>query len=280
LATFLRLALKRMRAIAESILGSAPSRAVFSRVERLPVGRRVLNSVSGQRGVFGSFDEACVAARRTGLAGHEDPSLVALHLELARSLRPSDYAALFWIMAIGGGQFRLFDFGGNAGNLFYSYSPYLEQLGTVQWTVYDLPAVVEQGRRIAEERKAGRLRFTTSLSDFSGDQVLLVSGAFHYWERTVSEFVEQFPAHPEHVIINRTPVHKTSRTFVTVQRTPKCAVPCVVRNDTELTSGFESAGYGLIDRWDALELQLKPPLFPDRWVPHYSGFYFRRRCVD
>jgi putative methyltransferase (TIGR04325 family) len=269
-----------MRAVAKSIVRSAPSRAILAGVEKLPVGRRTLNSLSGQRGVFASFEEASAAARRTGLAGHEHPGLVLLHLELARSLRPSDYPALFWITAIGRGEFKVFDFGGNAGNLFYSYSPYLEQLGTVRWTVYDLPRVVEQGQAIAEERKAGRLRFTTSPSDFSGDQVLFVSGAFHYWERTVSEFVEQFPAKPEHVIINRTPVHKTNRKFFTVQRAPKWAVPCVVRNYAELVAEFHSLGYSLMDSWDVVELGLKLPLFADRCVPHYSGFYFRRQRVD
>jgi putative methyltransferase (TIGR04325 family) len=261
-------------------MGSPPSRAILSGVEKLPGGRGVLNSLSGQRGVFFSFDEAHSGARRTGLAGHEHPGLVLLHLDLARSLRQSDYAALFWITAIGRGEFKVFDFGGNGGNLFYSYSPYLEHLGTVRWTVYDLPPVVEQGRTIAQERKADRLRFTTSLSDFSGDQVLLVSGAFHYWERTVSEFVKQFPTEPEHVIINRTPVHKTSRAFFTVQRGPKWAVPCVVRNYAELVAEFHSLGYSLIDSWDVLELQLKVPLFQDRCVPHYSGFYFRRQRVE
>ena len=39
---------------------------------------------------------------------------------------------------------------------------------------------------------------------------------------------------------------------------------------------LESAGYELVDRWPALELALRMPLFPDRTVPHYSGFYFRR----
>jgi len=35
-------------------------------------------------------------------------------------------------------------------------------------------------------------------------------------------------------------------------------------------------GYTMVDRWPAHELALRMPLFPDRTVPNYSGFYFHR----
>jgi putative methyltransferase (TIGR04325 family) len=259
---------------AEAILKSPPARKFLTRVERSPSGRRLLNSLSGQRGVFSSFAEGWSAARSTGLAGHEDASEIDVHLRLSKSLRQSDYPALFWLARAGGGKFRVFDFGGNVGNLYYSYRPYLEELGPVEWTVFDLPSIVDRGREIAAQRRAHGLRFATSAKEFSSSQVLLVSGALHYWPATISEFIEQFGVQPEQVIINRIPVQDRSPSFVTVQRTQSCAFPCLVRNESEMIAEFLALGYRLLDTWQAPELRLGLPLFPERQVAHYSGFYF------
>lgn len=265
-----------LRETAKAILDSRATRAILSYAEKSAGGRRVLNALSGTRGVFATLDEARVVARRTGLPSHEDPNQITLHMELAKSLRPSDHAALRWLgAAADGSALRVFDFGGNAGNLFYSYSPHLKSLGRLEWTVFDLPEVVEQGRRIAAERNAEGLSFAPSTGEFRGDQVLLVSGALHYWERSIADFVRQFPVAPRHIIINRTPLSEGLEPFVIVQRTATCAHPCIVRNAEQMVREFGSLGYSLVDRWIAPELRVRLPLFPGHSLPHYSGFYLR-----
>lgn len=264
------------RKAAKALLASRYSRTILSRAGKSDGGMRVLNAISGNRGVFSNFEQGWAEARRTGLPGHSDPSQIALHMELSKSLRPSDYAALFWLRANADGEnLSVFDFGGNGGNLFYSYSPYLNCLTSIDWTVFDIPSVIGLGRKIAAERNAEGLSFASSPTQFRAGQVLLASGFFHYWEENVAEFVRQFAAPPAHIIINRTPIGET-RTFITVQRTATCAVPCIVRNRAELISDFASLGYRLVDRWAAPELRIFLPLFPEHSVPHYSGFYFRR----
>jgi putative methyltransferase (TIGR04325 family) len=234
--------------------------------------------LSYQRGVFVDFAQAWKVAKRGRHAGHDHPDAIKLHFELSKGLRASDYAVLYWLRRIGSQKLRVFDFGGNAGNLYYSYSTYLTEVAKdVTWTVFDLPMVVEEGRRIATERKAIELRFTKSVEDASGCNVLLISGAFHYWEESVQAFLEQFPKPPEHIIVNRSPIHDKEASFITVQRTESYAVPCIVRNATEMIKAFASKGYEIADRWPALELSLRMPLFPHLTVPHYSGFYFRRQ---
>ncbi|HEV2206408.1 MAG TPA: methyltransferase, TIGR04325 family [Candidatus Acidoferrales bacterium] len=236
----------------------------------------MLNALSGQRGIFETFDEARAAARRTGLPSHEDPNQVTLHMELAKSLRTSDHPALFWLRAAADGHgLRVFDFGGNAGNLFYSYGPHLKSLGRLEWTVFDLPSVAKQGKKIAAERNAEGLSFASSPSEFRPDQVLLVSGALHYWETSIADFVRQFPVAPRHIVVNRTPITERVEPFAIVQRTATCAHPCIVRNAAQLIREFGSLGYLLVDRWIAPELRVRLPLFPGHSLPHYSGFYFR-----
>jgi len=215
------------------------------------------------------------------MPGHEDPNEVAVHMELAKSLRASDYPALLWLLGASayGHGIKVFDFGGNVGNLFYSYSPYLNRSGPIDWTVLDIPPVLERGRKIAAERNAEGLRFASSAAEFRDDQVLLVSGALHYWEGPIAEFLEQFPVLPRHIIVNRSPVSEKEEPFVVVQRTATCAFPCVVRNADGMLAEFAAEGYTLVDRWAASELRLSLPLFPEHSVPHYSGFYLRHQRV-
>lgn len=261
-------------------LASEPFRGLLTSIDALPHGRTLLNKLSRTRGVFRSFDEGWAVARRANPVGHENPSEIRIHLELSRSLRSSDYAVLYWLCRIAAqdGNLSLFDFGGNVGNLYYSYFKHLkETVLRITWTVFDLPAVIEEGRRIAAERGATNLRFTGSLQNASECNVLLASSAFHYWEEGVRAFLERFPKPPEHVIVHSTPVHDRAQDFITVQRTGACAFPCIVRNSTEMTTAFTSMDYNLVDRWQVLERCLRMPLFPGLTVPHYSGFYFRRR---
>jgi putative methyltransferase (TIGR04325 family) len=263
--------------IARTILASEPCRTVLARMEASASGRKLLNSLSNGGGVFSTFEEGWSAARKIMAAGHEHPSEIRVHLELSRDLRASDYAVLYWLSRMDSRDLRIFDFGGNVGNLFYSYSPYLRDSFNIYWTVFDLPSIIEEGKRIAAERNALGLGFTNSVTDVSETHLLLVSGTFHYWESSIEAFLQHLGKLPEHVIVNRSPILERQSSFITVQRTRFCAFPCIVRNARETVSAFAAMGYTLVDRWPALELSLRLPLFPTRSVPHYSGFYFRRQ---
>jgi putative methyltransferase (TIGR04325 family) len=268
-----------LKDVAIETLASQPFRGVLVRLEGLPYGKRILNELSLQRGVYETFEEAWSVARRKGTAGHEHPDNVRNHLRLSQSLRASDYAVLYWLSGIAAkdGFLKIFDFGGSAGNLYYSYSRYLRDLGsTLLWTVFDLPGNIEEGLRIKAERNATALQFTNSCADAIDSNVVLISGALHYWEGSIAAFVEQFPNRPAHIIVNRTPVCGDQPSYITVQQTRSFSVPCLVRKAEEVVSGFVTAGYEMVDRWPALELRLRMWLYPARTVSHYSGFYFRR----
>lgn len=270
--------MRNAQEIAILFLESAPCRRVLRRIATSSVGLKLLNTMSGPRRLYGSFEEAWNSAKWGRYAGHDHPDYIQEHLELSKSLRPSDYAALYWLLRINPERIKVFDFGGNVGNLFYSYHPYLRRDDKcVDWTVFDLPRTVEKGRELAATLGATDLKFANSLCSFSEEHTLLVSGAFHYWEGSVQRFIQQFAQRPCHIILNRTPVHETQSDFVTVQRKRSYAVPCVVRNAGELAAAFAAEGYVMIDRWNAFELSLRLPLLPDYSVAHYSGFYFRRQ---
>lgn len=261
--------------IARLVLAAAPFRNVLTQIGKNEAGRKSLNWLANNRGVFSTFEEGWEAARQVLPAGHEHPAEIAVHLEMSKTLRPSDYNVLYWLLRIGDRGLEIFDYGGNIGNLYYSYLPYLNGVEKLDWTVFDIPSVIAEGEKLARERNAAGLKFTSSPAENKNLQVLLVSGAFHYWEKSVAEFLRQFADRPEHIFINRTPLHETLGPFVTVQRTQACAFPCMVHNAKELIAAFAAEGYVLMDRWQTWELSLKLPLFPNETVPFYSGLYLK-----
>jgi putative methyltransferase (TIGR04325 family) len=263
-------------------LATNPCRALLSTLESRPAGLGLLNRLCYPRCVFPSFVEGWRAAKRVTYAGHDHPDYLDFQAGLSGMLRPSDYAVLYWLDRIGARPLRVLDFAGSVGNIYYSYASYMRRLDedqNMEWVVVDLPKVIEAGERIAAARGEKQLRFATSLDGLQGDFIVHVSSAFHYWEKSVSEFVAALPAQSEYVIINRVPVTANQPTFVTVQYKKTFAVPCMVRNRSELISDFAVAGYALLDSWMAPELNLRMPLFPQHSISEYSGFCFRRETV-
>jgi putative methyltransferase (TIGR04325 family) len=259
-------------------LAVPPFRWILGSFERSNLGLKLLNRLSNPRSVFSSFDDAWKAAKQTTYAGHDHPDYLRIQVELSGTLRPSDYAVLYWLSRTQMKPLRILDYAGSVGNVYYSYAEHLRQLaGQFEWVVFDLPPIVDAGRRLAQERGEHDLKFASSLKELDGDYVVHISSAFHYWEKGVEAFIAHLPCQPRHIIVNRVPVNKDESTFVTVQFKKTYAVPCIVRNRDELVSDFATAGYVLVDSWAAPELRLRMPLFPGHNVPAYSGFYFARK---
>ena len=273
------LRVRQIRLLSAVVVAAHRSRGVASLIRsarswRLP--RKVFEALAGYRRVFPTLAEAGAVAARYAGPGYDDPEYLDLHLDLAKSARPSDYPVLFHLNRIVGGETTVFDLGGCVGNLFYGYRGYLDRPGELRWTVYDLPATLESGRRIALERGETRLRFTGDLADADGVDVLLVSGALHYFEFTLHGFLESLSRKPRHILINRTPLTDDAP-CATVQDANGYIVPCRLINATGLIDDLRSLGYALVDRWTVPELSVNIPFFPDRSVREYSGFYLRER---
>lgn len=267
-----------MREIVTAFCETQPLRWFVTSLSKTKTGRRLLTELSLRRGRFESFEDAWKAAHRGRHPGHEHPEAVETHHQLASVVMPSDYAVLYWLQRISG-DIRLFDYAGNIGNVFYSCSRYIDtKTRSLEWTVYDLPFVIEKAREIAAAHKSAVPKLTTSLADGATANVLLVSGALHYWEKSLSEFIEQFPHLPEHVIINRSPFYRDQRgPIFSIQASLNFAFPIVIRNEQELIDAFTAKGYEQIDRWRAAEYGHTMPFFPNEAIESYTGFYFQRK---
>src|SRR6267142_5260789 len=102
---------------------------------------------------------------------------------------------------------KLFDFGGHIGVTYFGYARVLPAVAEIDWIVCDLPAVVERGRRVREERGAPRaLSFTTDFASAADADVLLAAGAVQYIERDFHELLAGLPRRPAHVLLNKLPL--------------------------------------------------------------------------
>lgn len=230
----------------------------------------------GHHQVFASLHEASAAVAPYANQGHHNPANAELHLNLSQTARPSDYPALFHLRALLPALHRVFDLGGNVGNLFYCYSKYLELPQELEWQVHDLPSNLLRGAALAKECHAHRLRFSETWMDASGADLLLASGSLHYFEHPLPEMVAELPVRPRHILINRTPL-TDGPPVAAVQEAGAFRVACMLYNRQTLIRDFKRLGYEMVDRWQVPELSLDIPGYPEHSVRAYSGFFLTHR---
>lgn len=248
--------------------------SVFRRTRETFVGRALLRLLAGYNRPFRDLREAAKAMAEYEGAGHVNPvHAMTLMGESARA-SASDYAALFHIRPILASVQRVFDFGGNVGNLFHCYAKYLDLPADFRWTVYDLPNNLAMGRALASEMGEGRLSFTSSLPDADGADLFIASGSIHYFETPLPEILAELSSKPAYILINRTPLVE-GPTFATVQDAGPSRMACILYNRADLIQRFEQIGYELVESWSAFERSLRIPCYPDRSVAAYSGMFLR-----
>jgi putative methyltransferase (TIGR04325 family) len=161
---------------------------LMRRVANWPITAPILNAMLGYLRVFDSLPERPYAE-----GGHQHPDYATLHMSLSEVPRPSDYAALLHMRGMILNRSKIFDRGGNIGNLFYLYDRYLNLPPDCIWRVFDLPVGVESGQNIAANRGENRLRFTRKWEDATGAELLVASGSLHYFDTPLSQMVSELP---------------------------------------------------------------------------------------
>jgi len=241
---------------------------------RWSVTRATLKFLLGYRWVFTTFPQAEATAARFIVNSHDHVDNAWTHLNLAKEARPSDYPVLFYLTSVMSSSQRVFDFGGNVGNLFYCYARYLDFPGDLLWTVFDVPEMGTIGRDVARSRGETRLRFTSTFEEMGSADVLLASGSLHYFDVPLNELLEGISGKPKHVIINRTPL-TDAEPAVTVQDAGTYLCACKLYNKRDLIERLQGLGYALVDSWRVPELSIHIPCYPELSVPAYSGCYLR-----
>jgi putative methyltransferase (TIGR04325 family) len=275
------LRLLQIRAFAALLdhIGRRPrGQAALVALRQSRVSTCILNFLLGYRRVYASFAEAEMAAAHYIGGGHEHPSEIQAHIDITEVTRESDYAALFHLAPIARELRHVFDLGGSVGNLFYSYARHLRFAADLTWTVCELPATRKAGERLAAERGETRLRFTDRFDEVAGADLLIICGALHYFAEPLAEMLGRLERLPERVLINRAACSRGA-SLITVQEAHGRThlVACRLHGRAEIVEGMLGLGYRLRADWPIHERRLWVPLYPDRSLGHYLGFYFERR---
>lgn len=240
----------------------------------------------GYSGRYAGFD-AAERALPTGLSGfdHDAMADIGHYTTMAGGIEPmpaTEYPVLFWLRAaLDAGARTLFDLGGYVGHAFHQYDRYLAFPDAFRWTVFDLPHIIKAGRALAAQQPTPRLRFTDTIDDGCGVDILLAAGSLQYLpEHYLHERLAAWPKRPRHVIVQRRPLHMR-HSFVTIQsvitRTGQVSFcPYSVPARAGFIDGLLELGYELVDSWEKPR-SLDVPFHPECHVETYSGLYFRLR---
>lgn len=236
-------------------------------------GQRLLPALIGPYRLYDNFDQAREHLSGYQRLGHESQENMQLHLDLSSDLRPSDYAAIYNLQPRASELNCVVDYGGNCGNLYYLYASKLNLPDANRWIVFDLPKCTSFGEKLAREREATALEFTNSPPLDASVDLLLFSGALHYFPEPLSALLGQYKKRPTYVMVNRTPF-TTRDTCITAQRSGDFIEPCILRNYDEFLQEMKELSYRPVDQWQVPELSLSIPFRPKDSVMEYSGVFF------
>lgn len=225
-------------------------------------------------GLFDTFGEAAKAVPASRPAGYDTAEAGQMYRDRLEHVYPSDYPVLLWLKELLPSVRRVFDLGGHVGIARYAYARYLPFNDDHDWTVYDLPAVVEAGRELAQSKGMAGLHFTTSLDDADGADVLFSSGALQYIEQDLSQILARLNNKPKWLLLNQLPL-TDQPTRYTLQHIGTAICPYAIRNRARFVGQLEELGYVVEDRWDNAEKSCHIPFHASHSLDSYNGFLLK-----
>lgn len=226
-------------------------------------------------GVFNSHDQAADSAPKGLKLGYDNPE--SANIPYTSAISPRDYPAMFWLLrSLNEGLRTIFDLGGHTGVKYYAFRRTMCFPKDLQWTVCDVPAVVERGKQMAVDRAPeGHLRFTDAYALASRHDVLFASGSLQYLPLTLSDLLKDLDTLPERIVVNTTPIHET-RSFFTLNSIGTAFCPYRIQARSDFIASVTALGYRKVDEWENVGKGLHIPGHSDHDVAAYSGFCFER----
>ncbi|UYN96105.1 MAG: methyltransferase, TIGR04325 family [Enhydrobacter sp.] len=229
------------------------------------------------RGAFASHEEALKNVRPGKLRGYDNDDVTEVSKELMQQVPLWDYPILYWLKRLSAEPIHVVDAGGHIGVKYRAFEPYLD-LARIEWTVYDLPALVRAGRKQA--RPTDRtLSFVERLEDAAPADVLLASGLMPYLDRPLPELVRRLRRLPRHILLNKV-VTRDGPTVVTLENFRVAEVPYHVRDEREVPQALDGLGYDIVDRWTIDSQTHRIETHPELGPAFYRGYAARRRRDD
>jgi putative methyltransferase (TIGR04325 family) len=239
------------------------------------------------RYVFCSFTEALAAIPDGALSGYNHREFYDSRLtdiKEVEKLKPIDYPVLVWLRQAFLDSSTVFDLGGTTGYGYYAYRRYISFPKDINWTVCEVPAIVEIGEELMDLIPSPGLTYTTDIKNAQGE-IFYSCGMLQYFEDSLAEMLSQWQVQPRHLVINHVPLYEGNN-YVTLQRPliirPEgnfvSYIPFKIQNRTQFINNLLGLGYQLVNTWQQ-DRQCFIPFHSDRHVDAFYGFYFRHKSL-
>lgn len=121
-------------------------------------------------------------------------------------------------------------FCGERGNNLLLIPKYLDLASDFRWSVYDLPHIVEAGKKVRQvEENREQLSFTTTIDELDGAEIFFAAGSLQYVQEPLSTILSKFRHRPKHLMLNKLPVSQLNA-YYTLQNTGTAFCPYRVVN--------------------------------------------------
>ena len=227
------------------------------------------------RGIYRSFAEATADAPAKKLIGYNHKETVDVGATDLENLNQGDYPVLFWLTPLAPAAGTVFDFGGNVGVAWFAYRKYISFPARLRWMVCEVPATVETGTELAQQKGETQLFFTANRAAAEDADIYFSAGALQYIEEPLADMLAKLTRRPAHLLINRVPLCD-GPSFITLQNNGAWIVPYRIVNRAEFVQGVTALGYELVDSWKVAR-SLRVLGSPEHFAENFHGMYFRRK---
>jgi putative methyltransferase (TIGR04325 family) len=225
------------------------------------------------QGAFDCREAAVASASSRGLVGYDHDVVAEVSFDEMCRIAPWDYPIMFWLQRLLPRGRRVLDAGGHMGTKYRAFRRLLDLDAGVEWTVYDVPAIVRAGRKRALEDGLVELAFTEDLAQVPCPDLLFASGLLQYLDVPFSDLLRRLPALPRHLLVNKVAM-RDEETIVTLENFGVALVPYQIRNREAFLSEMATLGYRIEDEWHIPSLANRISTHPELGWSRSSGFCF------
>lgn len=204
-------------------------------------------------GAFPNRTAALASLPDQARAGYDDEQIVEVSFTEMQDVVLADYPVIAWLGKLLPQTQGVIDAGGHLGTKYLAFRDLLD-LNGVDWTVYDVPAIVQAGRKFqAAGKLPSPLRFEDRLSQLPPCDLVLASGLLQYLDLSVTDLLAGLSHKPRYLVLNKVAL-RAGPSLVTLEQIGTARVPYQIRNRASFMDEMNTLGYRLRDSWEIADL--------------------------
>ena len=228
-------------------------------------------------GAFPTLELARASLPVEAKSGYDSDEMTEVALDMMMGMLGWDYPVVFWLDRLlqEQGSLSLLDAGGHIGTKHHAFEAYTS-VGKIDWTVWDLPALIRAGRKAQSEGVVSpSIKFADIPADAGEVDLLLASGLLQYLDISLTELLDRMAKRPKWMLLNKVATREGDD-LVTLQLIGKKRVPYQMRNREKFEAELADAGYRILDSWKIEGLSHRIGTHPWLGESESKGYYLER----